>query len=259
MLNILAIGDVVGTSGIHMLEMHLSHLRRLKNADMVVVNGENTALIGMSPDHAKRLFDAGADVITLGNHTWGRRELAGVIEDMPYVLRPYNFAPQTPGRGACVFVTGRGVRVGVISLIGRCSMSFIPDNPFYAADRALRELKDTADLVVVDMHAEATSEKIALAYYLDGRAAAVFGTHTHVPTADARVFPKGTGYITDLGMTGPIDSVLGVKPEQSVSYFLGNVPVRYETAPGDCVLSGALFEIDEKTGKCLGVERIEIK
>jgi metallophosphoesterase (TIGR00282 family) len=138
-------------------------------------------------------------------------------------------------------------------------MSFLPDNPFFAADKALRELEGKADAVVVDMHAEATSEKIAMAWYLDGRAGAVFGTHTHVATADARILPGGTGCITDLGMTGPIHSVLGIKPEQSVSFFLGNVPTRYEVAPGPCVLSGALFELDDQTGLCLGAERIEIR
>jgi 2',3'-cyclic-nucleotide 2'-phosphodiesterase len=256
---ILTVGDVVGASGMETLRRQLGPLRRFKSADVVIVNGENTAVMGMSPDHAARLFEAGADVVTLGNHTWGRRELIKAIDDMPYVLRPYNFAPQTPGRGLCVFETSKGKRVGVVSLIGRCEMSFIPDNPFYAADRALAELKGRTDTVVFDMHAEATSEKLALAWYLDGRAGVVFGTHTHVPTADARVFPKGTGYITDLGMTGPYYSVLGIKPEQSVSYFLGNVPERYEAAPGPCVLSGALFEMDDRTGLCVNAERIELK
>ena len=255
---ILAIGDIVGMPGVEMLERHLRALRKLKSADMVIVNGENAAGFGITSELARRLFDAGADVITLGNHTWSNREIVHAIDDTPLLLRPFNFAPQTPGSGLCVFETSRGARVGVVSLIGRCMMSFIPDNPFYAADRALKELEGRADLVMVDMHAEATSEKLALAHYLDGRVAGVFGTHTHVPTADAQILPGGTGYITDLGMTGPIRSVLGVRPEQSVSYFLGNVPKRYEVAPGPCVLSGALFDIDDQTGKCQNVQRIEI-
>jgi len=255
---LLAIGDIVGASGVEMLERHLSALRKLKSADMIIVNGENAAGFGITKPLAERIFAAGADVVTLGNHTWDRREIAGVIDDYPLMLRPYNYAPQTPGNGLCVFETSRGVRVGVVSLIGRCMMSFIPDNPFYAADKALQELSGKADVVAVDIHAEATSEKLALAYYLDGRVSAVFGTHTHVPTADARVFPGGTGYITDLGMTGPSHSVLGVVPQQSVSYFLGNVPVRYDVAPGPCMLCGALFEIDPATGRCTAAERLEI-
>lgn len=253
---LLAIGDIVGEPGIGMVERHLSSLRRVYGADMVVVNGENADLLGIRPAQAERIFAAGADVITLGNHTWNRREIAGVLDDMPRLLRPANFPSQNPGGGHVVFETSRGVRVCVISLVGLCLMDFRPDNPFRVADALIAETD--ADLFVIDMHAEATSEKAAMAYYLDGRAQAVFGTHTHVQTADERILPRGLGFISDLGMTGPAESVLGLRPEQSVSSFLGDLPQRYEAAPGPRKLEGALFDLDEDTRRCRSVVRLSV-
>ncbi|MDR3207024.1 MAG: YmdB family metallophosphoesterase [Oscillospiraceae bacterium] len=247
---------MVGEPGLRMVEKHLNALRREHHVDLCVVNGENADLMGIRPEQAERLFAAGADVVTLGNHTWHRKDIIRLIGDHPYLLRPANFPSQNPGRGHCVFETSRGVRVGVISLVGRCLMDFHPDNPFPVIDRLLPTMD--ADLFAVDIHAEATSEKGALAYHLDGRVQALFGTHTHVQTADERVFPAGLGFISDLGMTGPAQSVLGVRSDISVASFLGAVPQRYEVASGPSKLEGALFDIDEKTKRCRSVSRVAL-
>ena len=252
---ILAVGDVVGDAGVNFLIKRLRTLKKHYGAEFVIVNGENASGIGLTVNQAEDIFSAGADVITLGNHTFGKRGIGDYLDTCPYILRPSNFAPQCPGRGWGDFESPFGT-VRVISLIGRCGMNFGPDNPFFEADRILK--KDKPAVVLVDFHAEATSEKAAMAYYLDGRATALWGTHTHVQTSDARVFKNGLGFITDLGMTGPADSVLGIRPEQSVSLFLGNPPERHEAAPGECKLEGAVFEIDAKTGKCISVEAVRI-
>ncbi len=253
--NILAVGDVVGDIGIDFLASHFSALKKQYNISFAVVNGENASGIGITPRQSELLFSAGADVVTLGNHAFGKREIEDYLDSCPYILRPANFPSQTPGRGWGDFEAPFGT-VRVISLVGRCGMPFGPDNPFFEADRILKT--NPANLVLIDMHAEATSEKAAMAYYLDGRAAALWGTHTHVQTSDARVFPQGLGFITDLGMTGPANSVIGIKPEQSVSMFLGDPPRRHETAQGSCKLEGAVFEVDAAAGRCLSVETVRI-
>lgn len=254
-MKILAVGDVVGNSGLGALNKRLRSLQRELNVDFTIVNGENASGVGATPDQVEDMFNAGADVVTLGNHVWDKRQIVSYLEDTPYVLRPANLAPQLPGRGYGIFDC-RGYRLLVLNLIGRCEMKFGPDNPFLMADKVLKEQEGAYDLAVCEIHAGATSEKLAMGYYLDGRCAAVYGTHTHVQTADARINPKGTGYITDLGMTGPIWSVLGVKIEQSVAMFRGDLTERFQTAEGECALSGALFEVDESTGKCSAVTRI---
>ena len=246
----------MGEPGICMVENHLNTLRKLYRVDVAVVNGENADLTGIRCSQADRLFMAGADVVTLGNHTWNRREIVRSLNDRCELLRPENFPPQNPGSGHCVITTNAGTRVCVVSLIGRCLMHFTPDNPFSVIDRLLPTLD--ADVIAVDMHAEATSEKAAMAYHLDGRAQVLFGTHTHVQTADERVLPGGLGFITDVGMTGPAESVLGVMPEQSRAGFMGDVPKRFECASGASKLEGALFDVDEKTGRCTGVRRLSI-
>ncbi len=254
-VNILAVGDVAGRSGLDILSRRLRSIIRLENIHFTVVNGENAAGIGIAPVQAREILSAGADVITLGNHTWAKQDICETLDDSPYILRPANFAPQTPGRGAGVYETSFG-GVTVINLIGRCNMDFGPDNPFFEADRLLKSCE--TKIVLVDLHAEATSEKLAMGNYLDGRVSAVWGTHTHVQTSDACVLPKGTGYITDLGMTGPVNSVIGVKAEISISMFLGNPPRRFEAADGDAKLECAVFEIDENTGKCLDVKALRL-
>ena len=251
--NILAVGDVVGACGVKHLSRCLRSLKKRKSIHFTVVNGENAAMVGLTPNDADDIFAAGADVITLGNHTWNRREICPYLDDCGYILRPANFQPSLPGRGYGVFETSKGP-VGVVNLIGRCSMDFNPDNPFRVVDRILAELGDIP--IVVDFHAEATSEKLAMGYYLDGKISCLWGTHTHVPTADEQILPKGTGYQTDLGMTGPIHSVIGVRPEQSVAMFRGELTSRFEVAPGKCRLCGALFIIDTATRRCVNVERV---
>ena len=254
-LTVLAVGDVVAPAGLDYLSRHLRTLKRLHGVDFCVVNGENASMVGLTPDQAERIFDAGADVITLGNHTWNRREIGPYLHDNRYILRPANFAPQLPGRGWGVFDTKAGP-ITVLNLIGRCDMPFGPDNPFLLAERLLKRAETKA--VLVDFHAEATSEKLAMGYMLDGKVSALWGTHTHVPTADCQVLPKGTGYVTDLGMTGPMRSVLGVRPEQSIANFRGDLTSRFEAAPGPCKLEGALFTLDMTTGRCTRAERVDI-
>ena len=250
---VLAVGDVCGGAGIRTVRSVLRTLRKERQVDFCVVNGENASVVGITPKQAEELLDAGADVITLGNHSYSRREIAAYLDDSRYILRPANDSPLYPGRGLGVFDTKAGP-VTVINLIGRCNMGFGPENPFLLAERLLKDV-DTK-LTLVDFHAEATSEKLAMGYHLDGQVSALWGTHTHVPTADDQILPRGTGYVTDLGMTGPIRSVLGVRVEQSIATFRGGLNTRYETAPGPCKLEGVLFTLDTITGRCKKTERI---
>lgn len=254
---ILAIGDVTSENGIRHLQKHLRTFQKLKGVDFTVVNGENASGTGLTPEQADSIFAAGADVITLGNHTWGKMQIADYLEENRYILRPANYAPRTPGRGYGVYDCGR-FRIAVIDLIGRFNLDWKAADPFTTADKLLK-LEDKPDFTVVEFHAEATSEKLALGYYLDGRVSAMWGTHSHVPTADERVMPKGSGYITDLGMTGAVESVLGIQPEQSVESFLGGLPGRYKPAEGLCKAQGCLFTLDSDTGLCVEVERIDIR
>lgn len=256
LFKVLAVGDITGESGVAFLRRHLGRLKREKGIDFAVVNAENAAGNGLLPAQAEDIFAAGADVITLGNHTFGKMQIAHFLDENPYILRPANYTGRASGRGWGVYDCGR-VQVGVLNLIGRCGLDFNAENPFTTADRVLKNA-DKPTFVLVDFHAQATSEKLAMSYHLDGRVSALWGTHTHVPTADEHVCPKGTGYITDLGMTGPRESVLGIRPEQSVEFFLGGLPGRYRTAEGACKLQGAIFTLDSGTGLCVGVERIEV-
>ena len=251
---VLAVGDVVGNPGMERIRRHLRQLKRNTGADFVVVNGENASVVGIVPDQAEDILNAGADVITLGNHSFGKREIVPYLEDSGRVLRPANLAPQSPGIGWNVYETRTG-DVAVIDLIGRCNMDYNPDNPFLLVEKLLKKI-DTR-LILVEMHAEATSEKLAMGFMLDGRVSAVWGTHTHVPTADARILPGGTGYVTDLGMTGPRDSVLGIRPELSIARFRGDLTERYRWAEGPTKLEGVLFTLDVSTGKCLRAERVD--
>ena len=252
---VLAVGDVVGNPGLDRIRRSLRYLKRKTEADFVVVNGENAAVVGLTPNQAEDILDAGADCITMGNHTWSKREIVPYMEDCPQIIRPANYAPQVPGRGWQIFETKAG-DVAVIDLIGRCGMDYGPDNPFLIIEKILKEV--TAKIILVELHAEATSEKLAMGYLLDGRVSAVWGTHTHVPTADARILPKGTGYVTDLGMTGPQESVLGIRPELSIAKFRGDLPERYRWADGPTKLEAVLFTIDSATGRCRKAERADL-
>ncbi len=255
-LKVLCVGDVVGEPGLARIRSSLRKLKRDTGADFVIVNGENASNIGMTPRQGDTIFDAGADVITMGNHTFGRREIVPYIEDNRYVLRPANLPPQQPGRGWEVYESRFG-DIAVIDLIGRVGMDYTPDNPFLLMDKILKKI-DTR-LILVEIHAEATSEKLAMGYMLDGKVSAVWGTHTHVPTADAQILPKGTGYVTDLGMTGPAVSVIGIQPKLSIDKFRGELYARYQSADGPTKLNAVLFTIDAATGKCTNIERVDIQ
>lgn len=256
-MNILAIGDVVGGVGCRFLRQRLPALKKLKGIDFVIANGENSSDgNGITPASAEYLFSSGVDVITSGNHSFRRREVYPYYDNAPYILRPANFPEKTtPGKGMLIYDMGR-IQVCVINLMGCIFLDSLRD-PYDTMDELLE--KNTAKITILDFHAEATAEKLALAYYLDGRISAMFGTHTHVQTADECIFEKGMGYITDVGMTGPIKSVLGVKPELAIKKQREKLPVRFDYADGDCKLDCILFNIDDKTGKTLQIERMEIK
>ena len=254
---VLALGDVTSEDGTRHLARTLRSFQKVHGVDFTVVNGENVSGVGLTPDQAEDLFAAGADVITLGNHTWGKMQIADYLEDSPYILRPANFTGRAAGRGCAAYDCG-AFSVAVLVLIGRCDLSFHASNPFTTADELLKA-EEKPTFTLVDFHAEATSEKLAMGYYLDGKISALWGTHTHVPTADEEVFPKGTGYLTDLGMTGAVRSVLGIEPQQSVETFLGGLAGRYRAPEGPCKLQGAVFSLDSDTGLCVGVERVDVR
>ena len=252
---VLAVGDVVGGPGMDRICRSLRFLKRKTGADFVVVNGENASVVGITPNQAEDILDAGADVITMGNHTFSKREIVDYMDESDRIIRPANYAPQAPGRGWGIFDSKAGP-VAVIDLQGRVNMDYTPDNPFLAIEKILKEI-DTK-LIFVELHAEATSEKLAMGYMLDGRISALWGTHTHVPTADTQVLPKGTGYVTDLGMTGPKHSVLGIRPELSIAKFRGDLPERYQWAKGPTKMEAVLFTIDTATGLCRKAERVDL-
>lgn len=255
-IRILAVGDVVGDQGVDFLTRHLPALRKVHQVHFTVVNGENAACNGLLPRQAEDIFSAGADVITLGNHTWDKQQIVDYMEHCPYLLRPANYTARVPGRGWGIFDGPRGLRIRVVDLIGRVGMDTNFDNPFTKLDEVLG--REEADLTLIDFHAEATSEKLALGWYADGRAQAMWGTHTHVPTADAQVLPQGLGYVTDLGMTGPAQSVIGVRPSQAINRFLGGLPQRFQPADGPCQMHAVLFEIDTNARRCVSVQRADI-
>jgi metallophosphoesterase (TIGR00282 family) len=256
-MNILAIGDVVGSAGCDFLRRHLPALKKMNGIDLVIANGENSADgNGITPASAEHLFTSGVDVITTGNHVFRRKEIYNLLDENPRILRPANYPAGTPGRGYTVIDTGR-VNVCVVNLIGTVYLDSF-DSPFLTADAILREA-GSGLLTVVDFHAEATSEKRALGFYLDGRVSAVFGTHTHVQTADEQVLEGGTGYISDLGMTGPYRSVLGVDPQLVVRRFLTKMPVRFANADSPSFLSGVILDIDNKTKHTNFIKRVQIK
>ena len=256
-MKILMIGDVVGGPGRRILRKELKGLRARLDASAVIVNGENCAAgSGSTSALAKELFESGADVITLGDHTWGQKEFAGQISAVANLVRPANFPPECPGKGWTLLTMSVG-RIAVVNVQGRVFMQGV-DCPFKAMDRVLREIP--ADVpVVVDFHAEATSEKVTFAHYLDGRVAAVCGTHTHVQTSDARLLPKGTAFITDLGMTGPYISSIGRDLKPVTRKFVTGMPSRFEVAEGPCVLEGALIDLDLATKKATAIEAVRIR
>ena len=255
-MNILAIGDIVGTVGCQFLHEKLPALKKAENIDLVIANGENSADgNGITKLSSELIFSGGVDVITLGNHTFKRKEIYEVLDNSLSIIRPANYPENTtPGNGYMVYDLGR-IQITVINLMGCMFMEPLTD-PYTVIDDILK--KTDTRIKILDFHAEATAEKLAMAYYLDGKISAMFGTHTHVQTSDERIFPKGMGYITDVGMTGPYESVLGVVPELAVRKFREKLPVKFETAQGKCRLDCIKFTINDKTGKTLDVKRIEI-
>ena len=252
---ILAVGDVVGEAGTEYIKENLWHIRDLHSVDMVILNAENAAPgNGLDRETAEVLLRSGADVLTSGNHIWKRSAIRGLLDENEYILRPANYPGSCPGNGVCIFDMA-SYKVLVMNLQGTVYMESLA-SPFETADRILEREKGSFDLAFVDFHAEATSEKLALAKHLDGRITAFFGTHTHVQTADEKILPGGTGYITDLGMCAPEDSVLGVRNDIIIKHFLTKMPVKHEEAPGKAVMNACLFEVDLGTGKCKKVIRM---
>ena len=257
-MRILTIGDIVSKEGCEYLRENLSGLKRDYSADLVIANGENSAVgNGITPSSADYIFNCGVDVITLGNHSLRRPEIGDYLERNEFILRPCNYHPSAAGRGMVILDKG-AVRVAVINLQGAVYLDNI-ENPFYAVDREIEKAKEeNASIIVIDFHAEASSEKKAMGFYVDGRASVLFGTHTHVQTSDEQILPNSTGYITDLGMTGAYYSVLGVTPEKAIQKMKTNLPVRFTNADGPCTLEGCFFEVDNKTGKTVSLERFRI-
>jgi 2',3'-cyclic-nucleotide 2'-phosphodiesterase len=257
-MKVILIGDVVGKPGRRALLANLKQLKTEHEAEFVVANVENAAEgAGVVPKIGDEILAAGVDVMTSGNHIYDKREVIAYIENQPRLLRPANYAPETPGRGMWVGSTQSGTPVAVVNLQGRVFMA-PSDCPFRAADRLIAEVSSRARVILVDHHAEATSEKQALGRYLDGRVSVVVGTHTHVQTADEQVLKGGTAYITDLGMTGPYESVIGVQSELIIGRFLRGMPTRFETASEGAKLCGVVVEIDERSGKATHIERFQV-
>jgi 2',3'-cyclic-nucleotide 2'-phosphodiesterase len=257
-MKVLFIADIMGQAGREAVARILPELKNKEQVDLVIANGENAAGgMGLTPNIARDLFHLGVDVLTMGNHTWDKKEILDIIDDEP-IVRPANYAPGVPGRGALLVTTPTGLKVGILNLIGRV---FMPpqDCPFRSADKVIEELKKETPVIIVDIHAEATSEKVAMGWYLDGKVSAVIGTHTHVQTADDKILPAGTAYLTDVGMTGPFDSVIGIKKELILQRFLLQMPIRFEVSEKDIWFNGVLIEIDEKSGKAVKIERLQIK
>lgn len=257
-MKVLFIGDIFGEPGRRAVARAVPKLVSQRQIDIVIGNGENAAGgFGITPELAEELFELGLAVITTGNHAWDKKEILDYFPREPRLLRPANYPSGVPGQGSVVVESAGGEQLGVLQLMGRAYMPTL-DCPFQVAKRELAALKKRTTAVIVDMHAEATSEKMAMGHYLDGEVVAVVGTHTHVQTADDQILPKGTAYLTDIGMTGPLHSVIGVKKELAIEKFLTGMPRRFEVASGPSVFCAVLLELDARLGKALSIERIRI-
>ena len=256
-MNILFLGDVVGEPGRKGVREKLGKLRERNKIDFAIVNGENSAGgAGITPRIAEYLFAGGADVITLGDHAWDNREVLGIIDREPRLIRPANYPEGAPGNGMVIVSNKAGQKIAVINLLGRQFLKFQPDCPFRKIDVLLEKIGGQTRTILIDFHAEATAEKIAFGRYVDGRVSAVFGTHTHVPTADAQVFPKGTAYITDVGMCGPHESIIGTAIEPIIKRMLSQLPQKFIMAEKDVRINGVVVEVDEATGKASSIRRV---
>ena len=254
-MKILAVGDLVGETGVEKLKRTLPNLQEAEHIDFTIINGENSAGgMGMTSKIYNELNRLNIDVITMGNHTWGKKDIFTFIGDKK-IIRPTNYSKGCPGKGYTI-IQKDNKKIAVVNLIGRTDMGVLSDNPFTCIDHIIEKLK--VDIIVLDFHAEATAEKIAMGYYVDGRITAMFGTHTHVQTADEKILENGTGYITDIGMTGPENSVIGMDVDAYLKRFVTSLPEKYKLAEGSCMLNGVIFDINDETNKVRKVYRINV-
>lgn len=254
-MKVLAVGDIVGESGVKKLKEILPSIKEEENIDFVITNGENSAGgMGITEKNLKDILEAGTDVITMGNHTWGKKEIFKFINH-PKLLRPANYPKGIPGKGMGIYEVN-DKKIAVMNFIGRVDINILTENPFLLAKEMIEEIKNKVDMIFIDFHAEATAEKIAMGRYLDGKITALFGTHTHVQTADEQILPEGTGYITDLGMTGPKNSVIGMDIQASIKRFETTLPEKYKLAEGTCIFNAVIFDIDENTNKVKSIKRV---
>ena len=257
-MKILAVGDIVGESGVRKLKDELPKIKKEKNIDFVITNGENSAGgMGLNEKNFKYIMEAGTNVVTMGNHTWGKKDIFKFI-DNPNLLRPANYPKGVVGKGLGIYEC-KGKKIAVMNFLGRVDLNILTENPFVLVKEMVEEIKDEVDMIFIDFHAEATAEKIAMGRFLDGKVTAVFGTHTHVQTADEQILPNGTAYITDLGMTGPKESVIGMNIQASLKRFETTLPEKYKLAEGLCIFNAVVFEIDDETNKAKSIERIFIR
>ena len=257
-MKILAIGDLIGTAGIKKFKKELKKIREKENIDFVIVNAENSAEgMGITQKNFNDILEENVDAITMGNHTWGKKDIFNFI-DHPKLLRPANYPKGVVGKGYNIY-NCKDKKIAVINLIGRVDINVLSENPFLIAKDIVEKIKDKVDMIFIDFHAEATAEKIALGHYLDGQVTAVYGTHTHVQTADEDIFEKGTAFITDIGMTGPKESVIGMDIKASIKRFETTLPERYRIASGDCIFNGVIFDVNDSTNKVKEIKRINIR
>ncbi len=257
-MKIFFIGDIVGSPGRDVFAKYIPAMKASGAVDVVIANAENAAGgSGITEKIAKELFAQGCDVITLGDHAWDKREVYSYLSAELRILRPANFPPEAPGHGSCLIETSSGIKIGVVVLLGRTFIKYPTDCPFRTLDKIFKELRQVTPHIIVDMHAEATSEKVAMGWYADGRVSAVLGTHTHIQTADEKILPQGTAFITDVGMTGPYDSVIGQMKERIVDRYLTSLPNKFEVATGAGTLCGVILDMDEITGKARAIERVQ--
>ncbi len=257
-MKILAVGDIVGESGVRKLKEELPKIKKEKNIDFVITNGENSAGgMGLTEKNFKDIMDAGTNVVTMGNHTWGKKDIFKFI-DNPNLLRPANYPKGVVGKGLGIYEC-KGKKIAVMNFLGRVDLNILTENPFVLVKEMVEDIQDKVDMIFIDFHAEATAEKIAMGRFLDGKITALFGTHTHVQTADEQILPNGTAYITDLGMTGPKESVIGMNIQASLKRFETTLPEKYKLAEGDCMLNAVIFDINEESNKVINLERVFIR
>ena len=257
-MRILAVGDIVGESGVRKLKEVLPKIKKEEKIDFVITNGENSAGgMGITEKIYREMLDLGINAITMGNHTWGKKDIFKFIDE-PQILRPANYPKGVVGKGLGIYEC-KSKKIAVINFIGRVDINILSENPFIMAKEMVEEIKENVDIIIIDFHAEATAEKIAMGRFLDGKITALFGTHTHVQTADEQILPEGTAYITDIGMTGPKDSVIGMDIHASIKRFETTLPEKYKLAEGDCIFNGVIFDVDDNTNKVTEIKRIYMR